>query len=65
MKWEYMTLLVGTTGIFLGGKLDGEAFNNKLNEAGAEGWELVAVTDTNKGSGETRDIVAVFKRPVK
>jgi hypothetical protein len=44
-------------------KLDGEAFNNKLNELGGQGWELVSVFDTNMGHGTTRDVVAVFKRP--
>jgi hypothetical protein len=50
---------------FLGGKLDGERFNNHLNGLGAEGWELVSVFDTNFIQGGTRDVVAVLKRPMK
>jgi Domain of unknown function (DUF4177) len=65
MKWEYMTVMFMATGFWLGGKLDGEAFNKKLNELGAEGWELVSVFDTNMLHGQTRDVVAIFKRPGK
>jgi hypothetical protein len=63
MKWEYMTVLFKATGFWLGGKLDGEAFNSKLNELGADGWELVSVFDTNMLQRETRDVIAVLKRP--
>lgn len=60
-----MTVMVATGGNWFGfgGKLDGNAFTEKLNELGAEGWELVSVFDTNMGHGQTRDVVAVFKRP--
>lgn len=50
------------TGWFLGGKLDGQRFNDRLNELGEEGWELVTVFDTNFTQGGTRDVVAVLKR---
>jgi Domain of unknown function (DUF4177) len=63
MKWEYITVLFTATGFWLGGKLDGEAFNSKLNELGADGWELVSVFDTNMLQGQTRDVIAVLKRP--
>ncbi len=67
MKWEYLTIMMATGGNWfgLGGVLDGEAFNAKLNELGEQGWELVSVFDTNMGHGKTRDVVAVFKRPAK
>jgi hypothetical protein len=61
-QWEYRTLRLATGG-FLGGKLDEDAFDGKLNELGQQGWELVAAFDTSQGSGQTRDVVAVFKRP--
>lgn len=53
------------SGWFIGGKLDGQRFNDRLNELGEEGWELVSVFDTNCTQGGTRDVVAVLKRPVE
>ncbi len=64
MKWEYATVTFEAKGWFLGGKLDGEQFNNRLNKLGQEGWELVSVFDTNMHEGVTRYVVAVFKRPI-
>lgn len=64
MKWEYKTIKFGTSGWFLGGKLDESEFNNTLNQFGREQWELINVFDTNTRQGETRDVVAVFKRPI-
>jgi hypothetical protein len=65
MKWEYATVMFEASGWFLGGKLDGEKFNGRLNQLGEEGWELVSVFDTNVQGGRSRDIVAVLKRPLK
>jgi hypothetical protein len=66
MKWEYMTVMFRTAGFWRGGGvLDGDAFNAKLNELGQQRWELVSVFDTNKHDGETRDVVAVFKREME
>jgi hypothetical protein len=62
MKWEYRTLKFATTGVWIGGNLDTDMFNQKLNELGEEDWELVSIFDTNYGQGTTRDVVAVFKR---
>jgi len=64
MKWEYRTVMFAASGWFLGGALDGEKFNNRLNELGEEGWELTNVFDTNVQGGRTREIVAVLKRPI-
>jgi hypothetical protein len=63
MQWEYMTVMFEATGWYLGGKLDGKKFNDRLNQLGQEGWELVSVFDTNMREGTTRDVVAVLKRP--
>lgn len=62
MKWEYTTVFFEAAGWLLGGKLDGEKFNGRLNRLGEEGWELVSVFDTNFTHGGTRDVVAIFKR---
>jgi hypothetical protein len=62
-RWAYKTIKLATTG-FSGGKLDTDVFENLLNGLGHEGWELVSTFDTNHANGATRDVVAVFKRPV-
>lgn len=62
MRWEYRTIHFEPGG-FLGGKLDFEAFDARLNQLGSEGWELVGTFDTNQGQGATRYVVATFKRP--
>ena len=61
MEWEYKTMKLHATG-FIGGKLDETKLDCMMNELGAQGWELVAGFDTNKGYGETRDVVVIFKR---
>ena len=61
MQWEYKTMKLQATG-FIGGKLDETKLDCMMNELGAQGWELVAGFDTNKGYGETRDVVVIFKR---
>lgn len=60
-SWEYKTIALAAHG-FLGGKLDLKAFESMLNELGRDGWELVNAFDTNQGYGQTRDVIAVFKR---
>jgi hypothetical protein len=60
--WEYKTVKVETKG-FRGGILDTNEFDALLNQLGRAGWELVATFDTNMIHGESREAVAVFKRP--
>lgn len=62
-RWEYKTTRLAATG-FVGGKLDFPAFEALLNELGRQGWELVSTFYTNASGGVTRDVVAVFKRPL-
>jgi hypothetical protein len=62
IRWEYKTLHLSTTG-WLGGKLDHPTFEKMLNDLGLDAWELVSVFDTNQSSGQTREVIAVFKRP--
>lgn len=64
MKWEYMTLMLPTSGFILGGKIDGQKLTDRLNQLGNERWELVSVFDTNMLDGKTRDVIAVLKRPL-
>jgi hypothetical protein len=62
MKWEYRTVIFEVSHWFIGGTLDGQKFNDRLNQLGEEGWELVSVFDTNFTQGGTRDVVTVLKR---
>jgi len=65
MKWEYSTEMCEASFWGHGGKFDGQKFNDRLRQLGQDCWELVTVLDTNYGGGATRDVVAVFKRPLK
>ena len=60
-RWEYRTIKVLTKG-FAGGILEIQNFDTELNKMGSEGWELVSSFDTNQSYGQTREVVAVFKR---
>jgi hypothetical protein len=59
--WEYHTEEFEAKG-FMGGILDVNEFQNRLNALGKEGWELVNCFDTNMNQGQTRYILAVLKR---
>ncbi len=61
MKWEYKTIKQPAGG-FTGGKFDGQEWDQKLNDLGQQGWELVTVFGTHRCHGQTRDVVAMFKR---
>lgn len=60
-KWEYRTIKVQTKG-FSGGILEIQNFDTELNRMGVEGWELISCFDTNQSYGQTREVIAVFKR---
>jgi hypothetical protein len=64
MKWEYRIMKFEATNTFFGGNnIDAKAMHTKLNQAGAQGWELVTAMDTNNAAG-TRYVIYTFKRPV-
>lgn len=60
-RWEYTSIKVETKG-FMGGILETEDFDYKLNNLGEQGWELVSCLTTSSGQGTTREVVAVLKR---
>ncbi|PQP86064.1 DUF4177 domain-containing protein [Paenibacillus sp. AR247] len=62
-QWSYKTVKYKTGG-FLGGKVDEEEFEDLLNSYGYEGWELVSCFDTSVSQGQSRDVIAIFKRKV-
>ncbi len=59
--WQYQPVQFEAKG-FMGGILDLEQFQNELNYLGSEGWELVSCFDTNMNQGQSRYVIAVFKR---
>ncbi len=61
MKWEYKSLKLAASG-WMGGKFDEDELEKLMNELGRKEWEMVSAFDTNQGSGQTRDIVILFKR---
>lgn len=63
-RWQYQTVRFDLKG-FLGGILDLDTFQATLNEMGAEGWELVSCFDTNMAEGQSRHVIAVFKRKIQ
>ena len=73
-RWQYQTVRFDLKG-FMGGILDLDAFQtelnslvsdgwfqSELNSLGADGWELVSCFDTNMSQGQSRYVIAVFKR---
>ncbi len=62
-KFEYKILDVPTKGWF-GGRVDYAALQIKLNESGAEGWEVVSATGTNMYEGGSRAVIIILKREI-
>lgn len=60
-KWEYKSIKIETKG-FWSKKLDVNEFDELLNSLGNEGWELVSCFDTSQYQGESKEVIAVFKR---
>lgn len=67
--WEYITRVFdfrsdGLLGKVGDGSFDEAAFVQEANRLGWVGWELVNVMDTNYFDGDTKFVVATFKRPL-
>ena len=60
-KFEYQTKVIDTKFSWRG-KVNTEGFNQILNDMGREGWELVEVTASNQGFGNTESFICIFKR---
>ena len=63
-KYEYKVLKFDMKG-WMGGQIDDEEMERRLNSLGAEGWELIRVTPILIDMGRTRLLVATMKRPVQ
>jgi hypothetical protein len=57
-KWAYKRI---TADIF---EIEEEKFETRLNEAGKDGWELVASFDRERG-GNSKECFFLFKRPIE
>ncbi|GAB6109059.1 DUF4177 domain-containing protein [Fusibacter bizertensis] len=61
-EFEYKVMEFDPKSSIMGGKVEVSMIEKKINEIGAEGWELVSTFTTNQGNGYTRKIVYTFKR---
>ena len=43
---------------------DKAIMQSKLNELGAEGWEVVSSSSTHHSNAETRSVVVILKRKI-
>lgn len=62
MRWEYKTIAFDS--VLVGGKIDLDKSTETLNKAGADGWELVSLLETNVHGGGTGKVVLFLKRPL-
>jgi len=67
MKWEYLTISIEAKGVW-NKNLNEKASVEKLNQLGAEGWELVSVTPISRTGVWTKQEATyafsfIFKRP--
>ena len=61
-NWSYQTVKLEAKGWFVGGKIDEAMLDEHMNRLGINGWELVSGFSTTQTSGQTRDIILIFKR---
>lgn len=63
--WEYKVHSIKVKfGLLSGTRIDAGKMEQVLNRYGAEGWELVSVTGIVKLDGNTKAVLASFKRAV-
>jgi len=63
-QYEYKTVFTDAKGVW-GGKVDGLAFQNELNDLGLQGWELVSTVAAAQSYGSTRWVISIFKRKLR
>jgi hypothetical protein len=61
VKWEYKVVEFASGG-FMGGGINIQDVETRLNELGKLGWELVTSYSTNAGYGATRKLVYTLKK---
>ena len=60
LRWEYRIINIRSENY----RLDPN-YEHRLNDLGADGWELVSITAINFKTGATDHIGMVFKRPLE
>ncbi|MBA3945637.1 MAG: DUF4177 domain-containing protein [Herpetosiphonaceae bacterium] len=60
-RWEYRVASLDVSGFF-GPHVQLDDIDTYLNQAGNEGWELVAVTPVTRGEGTTSQLLITLKR---
>ena len=61
-RFEYHIFKLETSGWFSSGKVDTTIIDQRINEFGGKGWELVSAFDTSRHEGATQDVIMIFKR---
>lgn len=61
-NWNYKAIEFDPKKSFMGGKVDCQTIENRLNELGRQGWEVVSSFTTNEGYGNTKKIVYTLKK---
>jgi hypothetical protein len=62
-KFEYLTLDVAARG-FWSSTIDPQELTDKLNELGADGWEVASSVDLNIAQGQSRNVMVILKREI-
>ena len=60
-NFEYKVVVYDTKG-FWGGSVEPSQLEDRLNQLGRDGWELVSCTSTSQSYGSSKSIVFIFKR---
>lgn len=61
-RWIYKVVEFDPKKSFMGGKVDSQNIEQRLNELGRQGWEVISSFTTNEGYGNTKKIVYTLKR---
>ena len=62
-RWEYKVEKFETKGL-LGGNLDVEDVEDRLNQLGKSGWELIVGHSTTQDLGASRKVIYTFKKEI-
>lgn len=60
--WHYKVVEFDPKKSLMGGKVDSQYMENRLNELGKLGWEVISSFTTNEGYGSTKKIVYTLKK---
>ena len=63
MKYEYKVLKFDLTGVFTP-KFNHSEMEDQLNQLGAEGWELLHISEVLDMNSQTKILLLTMKRPL-